>query len=124
MHMLMRVQVRLGYRTEERIIDCRRKCFKSMGAKCKDCKYGYPRRSNCERGTTGCAINPATGRYEYDCEYDEDVRLSPYVAEWLLAWGASMNIQRCTGTGFLDYTSKYAVHKARTLQTRLRLRLR
>lgn len=93
--------------------DCRPKCFQSRGEKCDECKYGYPRRSNSERKTTGCVINPASGRYEYNCEYDEDQRLSPYVAEWLLAWGASMNIQRCTGTGFMDYTSKCAAHPTR-----------
>ena len=95
--------------------DCRPKCHKKMGEACKDCKYGYPRRSNRERGTTGLAIDPATGRYEYDCEYEEDQRLSPYVSEWLLAWGASMNIQRCTGTGFMDYTSKCAPRSKTTL---------
>ena len=35
--------------------------------------------------------------------YKEDQRLSPYVSEWLLAWGASMNIQRCSGTGFMKW---------------------
>ena len=86
--------------------DCRPKCKVSMGVSCEECKYGYPRRYNVTRGASGCAINPTSGRYEYDCEYEEDTRISPYVAEWLLAWGASMNIQRCTGTGFMDYTSK------------------
>ena len=113
--------------------DCRPKCKVSMGVSCEECKYGYPRRYNVTRGASGCAINPTSGRYEYDCEYEEDTRISPcallrlaasmhslrsgrmqrcacptcrYVPEWLLAWGASMNIQRCTGTGFMDYTSK------------------
>ena len=60
-------------------------------------------------------IDPKTGRYEYDCVHEEDERISPYVPEWLLAWGASMNIQRCTGTGFMNYTSKCVHLPIRTL---------
>ena len=43
----------------------------------------------------------------YKCEECEDERLSPYIPEWLLAWGANMNIQFCTAAGFLGYISKY-----------------
>ena len=37
----------------------------------------------------------------------EDDRLSPYVPLWLLATGASMNVQYCTTAGFLSYIAKY-----------------
>jgi hypothetical protein len=103
--------------------DCRPKCFHSKGAACNECKYGCPRRRNYTvnsegkppRNTEGCQIDPKTGRYEYDCVHEEDERISPYVAEWLLAWGASMNIQRCTGTGFMNYTSKCVHISIRTV---------
>jgi hypothetical protein len=54
-----------------------------------------------------CRPLAGTNRYEYRTVRKEDQRLSPYVAEWLLAWGASMNIQRCTGAAFMHYTAKY-----------------
>lgn len=38
----------------------------------------------------------------------EDQRISPYVTEWLLAWGANINVLRCTEGGFLAYIAKYA----------------
>ena len=47
--------------------------------------------------------NISTDRYEIRSDQPEDQRLSPYVPLWLLAWGASMNVQYCTGAGFLSY---------------------
>jgi len=51
-------------------------------------------------------VTRQTNRYEYRTVCKEDQRLSPYMAEWLLAWGASMNIQRCTGAALMHYTAK------------------
>ena len=36
-----------------------------------------------------------------------DGKLSPYVPEWLLAWGANINIQYCSSAHFLSYIAKY-----------------
>lgn len=83
--------------------DCRQKCTMRAGAVIDECKYGYPR----PIGVTSTQLNPETDRYEYRCTEEEDRRLSPYVALWSLAWGAGMNIQRCTSAGFLSYISKY-----------------
>jgi hypothetical protein len=93
--------------------DCRPKCTRDADGATESCKYGYPRRlwSNDELAVAGPAayakVDPQTNRYEYRTVRKEDQRLSPYVAEWLLAWGASMNIQRCTGAAFMHYTAKY-----------------
>ena len=51
--------------------------------------------------------NADTGRYEYSTQFLEDQRLSPYVPLWLMAWGASINIQFCTTAAFLSYIAKY-----------------
>jgi len=51
--------------------------------------------------------NEEEDRYEYRIECEEDARISPYIPEWLLVWGANMNIQYCTSGGFLSYISKY-----------------
>ena len=69
--------------------DCQPKYFQSMGEAVEECKHGYP----CSRNFGGCKIDPTTVRHEYTCECDEDERLSPYDAEWLLAWGASARYQ-------------------------------
>ena len=80
------------------------------------CKGGYPRRrwtseELAERSSSGaairCKLDAASDRYEYRTEAEEDLRVSPYVPLWLLAWGANMNIQFMTATSFLSYISKY-----------------
>ena len=53
------------------------------------------------------SINPGTDRYEYRAELEEDVRISPYVPLWLLAWGANMNIQFMTASSFLSNYERY-----------------
>ena len=89
--------------------DCRAKCHSRAGQHIGECKYGYPRRCH----VTSTELNADTNRYNYKCSLPEDTRLSPYVPLWALAWGAGMNIQRCTDAGFLSYISKY-VTKVRT----------
>ena len=80
------------------------------------CKGGYPRRrwtseELAEESSNGapirCKLDAASDRYEYRTEGEEDLRISPYVPLWLLAWGANMNIQFMTATSFLSYISKY-----------------
>ena len=80
------------------------------------CKGGYPRRlwteaQLRERDHRGelkrVQLDEQGERYEYRAELEEDVRISPYVPLWLLAWGANMNIQFMTATSFLSYISKY-----------------
>lgn len=52
-------------------------------------------------------LDPATDRYTYEMRVPaDDDRLSPYVPLWLLAWGASINVQFCTSAGFLNYIAK------------------
>jgi hypothetical protein len=99
--------------------DCRPKCHRTTaeGGECStDCKYGYPRRvwarDELQPGADGelvyAKIDKQTDRYQYRTELPEDERLSPYVPEWLLAWGASINVQRCTGSVFMHYVAKCA----------------
>ena len=80
------------------------------------CKGGYPRRlwsevQLSERDHRGklkrVQLDEQGERYEYRAELEEDLRISPYVPLWLLAWGANMNIQFMTATSFLSYISKY-----------------
>ena len=106
--------------------DCyTKKCFTKRGETVDDCKYGYPRRLFSDSALTAlddpaCGLdipfafpctnmkkNISTDRYEIRSDQPEDQRLSPYVPLWLLAWGASMNVQYCTGAGFLSYIAKY-----------------
>ena len=83
----------------------RSKCFTQAGARCTNCKYGFPR----PRHTSSIPEKDIeTNRYMYKCEECEDERLSPYVPEWLLAWGANMNVQLCDAALFLSYISKCA----------------
>ena len=70
------------------------------------CKYLYPR-PVCPQAQSP-RLNLVTERFELTCEIaEEDERLSPYVPEWLLAWGGGMNIQYCSSTHFPSYISKY-----------------
>ena len=87
--------------------DCRPKCFTKGGEPCKTCKYNYPRQRYVEGHDVFPLLNVATDRWDQECFEEEDGRLSPYVTEWLLASGASMNIQFCTTAGFLSYIAKY-----------------
>ena len=66
------------------------------------CKVGYPRPLR-----SGVSLNHTTGRHEYEAVEPEDQKISPYVPEWLLAWGANMNVQYLTNTAFLSYIAKY-----------------
>jgi len=96
----------LAWRSFIRIVqrhECRGKCYDVAGDPCESCKYGYPRRFPVPK----TELNVETDRYEYRCTEEEDSRLSPYVPLWSLAWGAAMNIQRCTGPAFLSYIAKY-----------------
>ena len=102
------------------------------------CKVGYPQqlfnRSTCEKGETpwkqpGGAdfldpnphpelepadyyLEPESERYIYRTDVEEDQRLSTYVPLMLLAWGANMNVQYCTTSGFLSYIAKCAFRHA------------
>ena len=100
--------------------DCyTKKCFTKRGEACAECKYGYPRRIfhdndqlaafpiELEEVCHDVKYNVTTDRYEVRADEPEDQRLSPYVPLWLLAWGASMNVQFCTSAGFLSYIAKY-----------------
>ena len=69
------------------------------------CKYLYPH-ARCPASESP-RLNLDTQRYQYTCLEKEDEIISPYIPEWLLAWGAQMNIQYCTGAGFLSYIAKY-----------------
>ena len=108
------------------------------------CKVGYPRplfnRSTCEKGETpwkqpGGAdfldpnphpelepadfyLEPETERYIYRTDVEEDQRLSTYVPLMLLAWGANMNVQYCTTSGFLSYIAKCSFRHSPTALTR------
>ena len=82
--------------------DCRAKCFEQCPDGKKECRYLYPRTIRDDWG-----YNADTDRNEYPTFDAVDAKLSPYVAEWLLAWGAGMNIQYCTSSGFLSYIAKY-----------------
>lgn len=89
--------------------DCRPKCYKKKGEPCTICKYNYPRKmySRVEEGGPEMpTLNTTTDRWDNECYEPEDGRLSPYVPLWLLASGASMNIQFCTTAGFLSYIAK------------------
>jgi hypothetical protein len=55
-----------------------------------ECRYNYERPT----GVRTCRLDAESDIYLYPCVEPEDQRLSPYVAMWLLAWGASMNIQK------------------------------
>jgi len=77
--------------------DCFPKCKTKRGEPCEECKYGYPR--DVWQEDAAAAVDAAT--------LPEDQRLSPYVPLWLMAWGASMNIQFCTTAAFLSYIAKY-----------------
>jgi hypothetical protein len=83
------------------------KCFRKGNETLASCKYGVPQDVHLDAAP---ALSLDTDRYIYRCEHEEDRRLSPYVAEWLLAWGASINVQWCTGAAFLSYISKCALH--------------
>ena len=87
--------------------DCRPKCMTKGGVAIDHCKYLYPRPIYAQGSTVFPAYNSSTDRYNQACFEPEDARLSPYVPLWLLAWGGSMNIQYCTGSGFLSYIAKY-----------------
>jgi hypothetical protein len=89
--------------------DCTAKCDgKGPAGKCK---YMYPHDiwtpDEVAANPNGYRYNSETDRYEYRTLLPEDTRLSPYIPLWLLATGASMNIQYCTSAGFLAYIAKY-----------------
>ena len=89
--------------------DCRPKCYKKKGEPCTICKYNYPRKMYPrveDGGPEMPTLNTTTDRWDNECYEPEDGRLSPYVPLWLLASGASMNIQFCTTAGFLSYIAK------------------
>ena len=79
------------------------KCKVKNGERIDYCKYLYPR-PICD---AAYQLSAETNRYEYRTEQPEDQWLSPYVPLWLLATGASMNMQYCTTAGFLSYIAKY-----------------
>ena len=81
------------------------KCKVKNGERIEYCKYLYPR-PLCDP-VGGYQLSAETNRYEYRTLQAEDQWLSPYVPLWLLATGASMNMQYCTTAGFLSYISKY-----------------
>ena len=92
------------------------KCKYKNGKRLAACRYGYPR--ELFRATNAddvdedgnllmYKLNGDGDRYIYRAVLEEDVRISPYVPLWLLATGASMNIQYCTSAGFLSYIAKY-----------------
>jgi len=82
--------------------ECTRQCFFKKGVELNACKSGYPRPLRDE-----IVYNDDTGRFEYVATEPEDTKLSPYVTEWLLAWGANINVQYCTTAHFLSYIAKY-----------------
>ena len=105
--------------------DCREKCHWKRGKRIGDdfCKYLYPhalydgderyRHAVCGIAHLASAECPGAAdvtnvsdRYVYKCYLEEDRRLSPYIPVWLLAWGASMNIQYCTGPGAARTSNK------------------
>jgi hypothetical protein len=102
------------------------KCMFKNGKRLDSCRYGYPREiftdEDIRRDDDGAPLLNDEGmsdqimykfgsqqedRYVYRADLEEDQRLSPYVPLWLLATGASMNIQFCTTAGFLSYIAKY-----------------
>ena len=88
------------------------KCYFKKGESTNGvCKYLYPRHILDRTDEDGAPVmyekNSETDRFDYRTTKEEDQRLSPYIPLWLLATGASMNIQYCTTAGFLSYISKY-----------------
>ena len=79
------------------------KCKVKNGERIDYCKYLYPR----PLSEAAFQLSAETNRYEYRTLQAEDQWLSPYVPLWLLATGASMNMQYCTTAGFLSYIAKY-----------------
>ena len=67
------------------------KCKVKNGERIEYCKYLYPR-PLCDP-VGGYQLSAETNRYEYRTLQAEDQWLSPYVPLWLLATGASMNMQ-------------------------------
>lgn len=89
---------------------CRAKCHMKNGTfQGNDfCKYLYPRPIFVPTPSNPSPrLNVKEQRFEYGTVEAEDQCLSPYVPEWLLAWGAQINVQYCTGPGFLSYITKY-----------------
>ena len=101
--------------------ECVEACHWKKGEKISDtfCKSGYPRvefnadksKRNEDGSVQNVSLDLETDRYIYRTGHKdtnpEDLKLSPYIPLWLLAWGANMNIQFCTTAGFLAYISKY-----------------
>ena len=83
---------------------CRKdKCIKdSYINKSKKCKYGFPYPMQEEEG-----LNKAGNRFLPRRTCKEDSNVVPYNPEILLLWGAHMNIQKVTASGWEMYLAKY-----------------
>lgn len=83
------------------------KCNMKNGQPIDYCRYDYPRPRTDIGVTPAYTVHPSSGRYTYPCTQPEDENLSPYVPEWLLAYGAAMNVMYVDGGSFLSYIAKY-----------------
>ena len=83
---------------------CRKdKCTKvSSVNKPSKCKYGFPYPLQEEEG-----LNKAGNRFLPRRTHKEDCNVVPYNPEILLLWGAHMNIQKVTASGWEMYLAKY-----------------
>ena len=83
---------------------CRKdKCIKvSSASKSNKCKYGFPYPMQEEEG-----LNKAGNRFLPRQTHKEDSNVVPYNPEILLLWGAHMNIQKVTASGWEMYLAKY-----------------
>ncbi len=83
---------------------CRKnRCIKeSYGKKAPLCKFGFPNKILSKE-----TLNKAKNRYLPRRRCDEDRCVVPYNPETLLLWGAHMNIQKVTTSGWEMYLAKY-----------------
>ena len=86
----------------------------SRGKKLNRCKYGFPFKIQMED-----QLNPAGNRYLPKRRCPDDVNIVPYNKEILFLWGAHMNIQRVTSSGWEMYLAKYVAKTEPSFQMQL-----
>eukprot|EP00112_Aurelia_sp_Birch-Aquarium-sp1_P026726 Seg968.10 transcript_id=Seg968.10/GoldUCD/mRNA.D3Y31 product="hypothetical protein" protein_id=Seg968.10/GoldUCD/D3Y31 len=86
----------------------------SRGKKLNRCKYGFPFKIQMED-----QLNHAGNRHLPKRRCQDDVNIVPYNKEILFLWGAHMNIQRVTGSGWEMYLAKYVAKTEPSFQMQL-----
>ncbi|XP_065054148.1 uncharacterized protein LOC135682959 isoform X4 [Rhopilema esculentum] len=92
---------------------CRKdKCFTSShGKPLRKCKYGFPYPVQEEE-----RLNNAGNRFLPRRRCHEDILVVPYNQEILYLWGAHMNIQKVTASGWEMYLAKYVAKSEPSFQ--------